>query len=54
MTEKEKVKQGLLYNPNYDEELIKERLQAQELCYTYNRLASESIKGKKRNITKAI
>lgn len=25
MTEKEKAKQGLIYNPNYDEELTKER-----------------------------
>ena len=26
MTEKEKVKNGLMYNPNYDKELIEERL----------------------------
>ncbi len=43
MTEKEKVKRGLLYNPNYDEELIRERTQAQELCYEYNQLPPSKL-----------
>ncbi|OAB44731.1 sugar O-acetyltransferase [Paenibacillus glacialis] len=38
MTEKEKSQQGLLYNANYDEELIEERLFAKGLCYDYNQL----------------
>ena len=33
MTEKEKVQNGLMYNPNYDKELIQERTNAQDICY---------------------
>ncbi len=36
MTEKEKNNQGLLYNANYDQELIKERAICKELCQEYN------------------
>lgn len=38
MTEKEKCVQGLLYDANYDAELLAERLRAKELLYDYNRL----------------
>ena len=38
MTEKEKCAQGLLYDANYDTELLAERLRAKELLYDYNRL----------------
>ena len=38
MTEKEKCAQGLLYDANYDAELLAERLRAKELLYDYNRL----------------
>ncbi|OAB28390.1 maltose acetyltransferase [Paenibacillus macquariensis subsp. defensor] len=38
MTEKEKSLQGLLYNANYDQELIDERSYAKGLCYDYNQL----------------
>ncbi len=36
MTEKEKCKQGLLYNANFDKELIKERADCKVLCQQYN------------------
>lgn len=36
MTEKEKMAQGLLYDANYDEALIKERERAKDLCFKYN------------------
>lgn len=36
MTEKEKCKQGFLYNANYDQELVKEREQCKDLCQEYN------------------
>jgi len=36
MTEKEKAKNGLEYNPNYDSELIKERIKAKNICNEYN------------------
>ena len=38
MTEKEKMLNNMLYNANYDEELINERLIAKDLCYQYNNL----------------
>lgn len=37
MTEKEKCKQGLLYNANFDEELINERNNCKKLCQDYNK-----------------
>ena len=36
MTEKEKCRQGLLYDANYDRELLAERERAKELLYDYN------------------
>lgn len=47
MTEKEKCKLGLLYDANYDKELLKEREISKELCYKFNILKpSEKEKGK--------
>ncbi len=36
MTEKEKRDKGLIYNPNYDEELLKEMINTKALCFEYN------------------
>lgn len=38
MTEKEKMLRRLLYDANYDEELLAERMRAKDLCYTFNQL----------------
>ena len=38
MTEKEKMQQQMLYDANYDTELIRERQVAKELCYQFNQL----------------
>lgn len=38
MTEKEKSRQGLLYDANADKELLADRLKAKEILYDYNRL----------------
>lgn len=38
MSEKEKSQQGLLYDANYDQELIEERKACKEKCYDYNLL----------------
>lgn len=38
MTEKEKMLAGLIYDANYDADLIAERLKCKELCYDYNML----------------
>ncbi|MFQ9922272.1 MAG: sugar O-acetyltransferase [Beduini sp.] len=38
MTEKEKAKLGMLYDANYDKELIEESITCRDLCYEYNQL----------------
>lgn len=48
MTEKEKCEQGLLYNANYDEQLIRERMAVKDLCQEYNLLKNSDTEG--RNI----
>ncbi len=39
MTEKEKMLSQMMYDANYDDELIRERLLAKELCHEFNRLS---------------
>ena len=39
MTEKEKARLGLLYDANYDEELLAERRGCKELCFQFNQLS---------------
>lgn len=34
------MRQGLLYDANYDEELLAERRRCKELCFEYNRLST--------------
>ena len=36
MTEKEKMLAGLLYDANYNEALMEERLKCKDLCYEFN------------------
>ena len=36
MTEKEKMIKGMLYNANYDKELLEERNKCKDLCFKYN------------------
>ena len=38
MTEKEKMQQGLLYDANYDEELLAVRAKCKDLCFAYNQI----------------
>ncbi len=37
-SEKEKAKEGLLYDANYDEQLLRERVKAKDKCYELNSL----------------
>lgn len=48
MTEKEKMKRQMLYDANYDEELINERIKAKDLCYDYNHLRPSDMEGQNR------
>ena len=38
MTEKERMQKQMLYDANYDKDLLAERTKAKELCYQYNQL----------------
>ena len=46
MTEKEKMIAGMIYDANYDEELLRERTKAKELCHEYNYLVKKLVKNK--------
>lgn len=50
MTEKEKAQKGELYDANYDEELIEERIKCAELCYAYNQLRPGNTEERKKLI----
>jgi maltose O-acetyltransferase len=46
MTEKEKMLAGEIYNANYDEELIKERIEVKDKCFEYNIIKNSNLKVK--------
>ena len=46
MTEKEKMLVGEIYNANYDEELIKERIEDKDKCFEYNNIKPSNIEGR--------
>lgn len=48
MTEKEKMKKQMLYDANYDTELLDERKKAKELCYDFNQLRPSNEKEQKK------
>lgn len=48
MSEKEKMMAGMIYNANYDAELLEERQKAKELCYEYNLLRPSDLEGQRR------
>ena len=48
MTEKEKMLKEMLYDANNDEDLIKERTIAKDLCFTYNQLMPSNVENQKK------
>ena len=54
MTEKEKMLKEEIYNPNYDEELIKERTLKQNLCFEYNNLKPSDLETRNNLMRKII
>ena len=42
-TEREKMLAGEIYDANYDEELLKERMKAKEVCFEYNNLKTSEL-----------
>ncbi len=53
MTEKEKMLKGEIYDANYNEELIKERIKAKDLCYKYNQILPSKM-AERRELLKKI
>lgn len=54
MTEKEKLKKGLWYDANYDEELLKERKRAEDLCLEFNSTKPSDKKTKEEVLKKLL
>lgn len=52
MTEKEKMKLGLWYDANFDEELVEERLIAEDLCFELNHIRPKETKKRKAILRK--
>lgn len=52
MTEKEKMVKGILYNANYDEQIIKERTLTKELCFEYNQTIPSNYEKREEIIRK--
>ena len=48
MNEKEKMIAGMLYDANYDKELLEERKKAKKLCHKYNQLCPSDESGQKQ------
>lgn len=54
MTEKEKMLAQKLYDANNDQDLIKERMQAKELCYDFNQLRPRDVENQKKIMQKLL
>lgn len=54
MTEKEKCAEGLMYNANYDEELIRERIVCKDLCQDYNQIRSSDMESRSAKMKEII
>lgn len=54
MTEKEKMLKGMMYDANYDSELIAERLECKELCRDYNDLRPKDIEARTAMINRIL
>ena len=54
MIEKEKMLAGLIYDANYDEDLLKERVKAKALCFEYNHSIKPSEIEKQNEILKKL
>ena len=48
MTEKEKCKKRMLYDPNHDRALSEERARAKDLCYDFNQLRPSDEAGQQK------
>lgn len=54
MTEKEKMLAQMIYDANYDEELMQERLACKDLCHAYNQLRPSQVEEQKELMKKIL
>ena len=54
MTEKEKMMRGMMYDANYDKELLAERAAAKDLCFEYNSLKPSDGVGQKALLSRIL
>ncbi len=54
MNEKEKRDRGLLYDGNYDQSLLAERINCKSLCYKYNNLPPENTAARQELLKKIL
>jgi len=54
VTEREKMENGFLYDANYNEEIIKEREEAKDLCFAYNQIKPSDSENQKAIISKLL
>ena len=52
MTEKEKFAAGMLYDANYDEELLRDRDMCKDICFAYNNTKPSELHEKKEMLRK--
>lgn len=48
MTEKEKMLKEMLYDANNDEDLLKERTIAKDLCFKFNHMMPSDVENQKK------
>lgn len=53
-SEKEKCRQGKLYDANYDKELIAERLICKDICHEYNHLLPSNLNRRKEILVRLL
>lgn len=54
MTEKEKMLKSMLYDANYDKDLLCERSKAKDLCYEFNQLSPSDEVGQRKIMEKLL
>jgi len=54
MTEKEKMLAGMIYDANYDAEIVNERIKCKDLCHEFNLLAPSDIHKQREIIIKLL
>lgn len=54
MTEKQKMQNQMLYDANYDQELLEDRIRAKDLCYDFNLLRPSETKKQKEVLIKLL